>query len=69
MEKISRWFVVGGVFTGINFDKIEPGTEVIVGPHTTLEAAEITQDGLMRRNLDICWYKVWVVEVNQSKMG
>jgi hypothetical protein len=57
-----RWFVIGGVFTDGTFSKIEPNESECHGQYATEKEAEIVRDGITRRNLDICWHKVWTTK-------
>ena len=61
MVNESRYFIVGGIFTDGTFSKIEDNGSVMLGPYKTAEEAETVRDGMNRKNLDICWYKLWVV--------
>lgn len=58
-----RWFVVGGVFTDGTFSSIEPGASECHGPYVSETAAELARGVISRRNMDICWHKVWVARV------
>lgn len=61
MVKEHRHFVVGGIFTDGTFSKLEENGGVFLGPYLTNEDAYVVLSGLSRRNLDICWYKLWTV--------
>lgn len=77
MSKV--YFVVGGVFNGMehvgtsvrnaNFREIEKGTHEIFGPFVTEEEAEKVRDSRCRRNLDICWHKVYVLEYQRYSLS
>jgi hypothetical protein len=57
-----RFWAVGGVFTNGEFSTLEPGTGVSFGPFHTREEAEALVMQLYRKNIDICWYNLFVAE-------
>lgn len=62
-ENLSPWYVIGGVYTDGTFSKLESVGECY-GPYSTTEEAHIVAKDMMRRNIDICWHKLWVVRVS-----
>ena len=62
-KTMEHWFVVGGIFTDGTFTKLEDGeTPECYGPFSTEEDAERVRDGVSRRNIDICWQKLYVAK-------
>lgn len=57
------WYVIGGVYTDGTFTALESAGECY-GPYATTEEAHIAAKDIMRRNIDICWHKLWVVRVS-----
>lgn len=55
------WFVIGGVYTDGSFANLEEGTAEVHGPYPSEDLARKAHDGFTRRNLDICWHKLYVV--------
>ena len=60
---MTRWFVISGIFTSGDFTTMEPGTGDCVGPFESHTEALSVEDGIRRRNIDICWHTTWVVSV------
>lgn len=63
-----KWFVIGGVFRHGDFQEMEPHTGFCVGPFQSQEQAENAELALIRKNIDICWYKTWVTDVTQKNV-
>lgn len=62
VDAINTWFVIGGVFTDDTWTTMESGTGECHGPFQDEITAEQARNGLFRRNIDICWHKLWVVQ-------
>ena len=62
VDAINTWFVIGGVFTDDTWTTMESGTGECHGPFQDEITAEQARDGLSRRNIDIFWHKLWVVQ-------
>ena len=59
-----QWFVIGGIYTDGSFLSLEPGGSEVHGPYSSKEDAVKADDALSRRNLDICWHKLYVVRAD-----
>lgn len=64
MEKMKdeTWFVVGGIYTDGTFTRLENGGAELHGPYHDERSAILAHDGLTRKNLDICWHKLYLVK-------
>lgn len=60
---IMKWFVFGGIFRHGDFQEMEPNTGFCVGPFASQHAAQVAEIALIRKNVDICWYKTWIADV------
>tara|TARA_R110000868_G_scaffold183767_5_gene425144 strand:- start:3126 stop:3347 length:222 start_codon:yes stop_codon:yes gene_type:complete len=60
---IMKWFVFGGIFRHGDFQEMEPNTGFCVGPFDNKQHAERIEFALIRKNIDICWYKTWIADV------
>ncbi len=63
---IIKWFVFGGIFRHGDFKEMEPNTGFCVGPFGSQEQAEKAEQGMIRKNIDICWYKTWIAPVKSA---
>ena len=62
-KTMERFFVVGGIFSDGTFTKLEDGQSLeCYGPFATENDAERIRDGVSRRNIDICWHKLYVTK-------
>ncbi len=63
MAEPKLYYVWGGVFTGMDFRELEPGTEESYGPfHDDTAADQVWRDG-MRRRVDIAQHRLFVIAV------
>jgi hypothetical protein len=58
------FFVIGGIFTTTNFDKLEKDGAEMHGPFETEAEAERVWRGSTSKNIDICCHKLFIVPVN-----
>lgn len=63
---MQKWFVFGGIFRHGDFQEMEPNTGFCVGPFCSQERAEKAEQGMIRKNIDICWYKTWIASVKST---
>ncbi len=64
-KNMDKFFVVGGIFSDGTFSTLENGQSAeCYGPFSTQEHAERIRDGVSRRNIDICWHKLYVVKAS-----
>jgi len=57
-----NFWAVGGVFTDHHFTTLEPNTGECYGPFNTRDEAERLAAEKFRKNIDICWYNLFVTE-------
>lgn len=57
-----KFWAVGGVFTDHHFSTLEPNTGECYGPFSTRDEAEKISAEKFRKNIDICWYNLFVTE-------
>ena len=59
---MKQFWAVGGVFVDHKFTVLEPGTAECYGPFSTRDEAERVAAEKFRKNIDICWYNLFVTE-------
>ncbi len=59
---MKQFWAVGGVFTDHKFTALEPNTGECYGPFLTRDEAERIAAEKVRKNIDICWYNLFVTE-------
>jgi hypothetical protein len=64
------WVVWGGIFRDTSFQELEAGTEELLGPFHSAEAAEKAWLERMRRMVDIASHRLFVMRATpDSKAG
>lgn len=65
---MEKWFVFGGVFSHGDFQEMEPLTGFCEGPYSNKQEALAAELALIRKNIDICWYKTWIADVTPKNV-
>lgn len=67
MSERMIWVVWGGIFTGTDFQTLEPGTEELFGPfHDEATALRAWRDET-RRKVDIATHRLFVMRAVEDK--
>ncbi|MBO1080487.1 DUF4170 domain-containing protein [Roseomonas haemaphysalidis] len=61
LENREIWVVWGGIFRDTSFQELEPGTEELLGPFHSAQAAEKAWLERMRRMVDIASHRLFVL--------